>query len=140
MNCNQSPQPLRPTLVAGVKSYLVGAMDDDLLQQLVDCGVPTFAMHSGLSTEDLGWGSTAFHKMVSSASEAETGTSSMCITVVSQTICCPCHRQWDDEALPHRKSSGCLNVTFGVPMGNNGLASLESKIFLGGAVIHATGR
>ena len=55
---------LLPTLVAGVKSYLVGAMDDDLLQQLVERSVPTFAMHSGLTTEDLGWGSTAFHKMV----------------------------------------------------------------------------
>ena len=103
---HQSSQPLLPTLAAGVKSYLVGAMDDDLLQQLVERGVPTFAMRSGLSTEDLGWGSTAFHKMVRSVSEAGTGMSSVCSTAGSQTVCCPCLGQWGAEALPHCKPIG----------------------------------
>ncbi|GAB4813810.1 hypothetical protein N2152v2_000856 [Parachlorella kessleri] len=47
----------------GCKSFLVGAMDDDLLQALLDANVPAFAMSSGLTTKDFGWGSTSFHKM-----------------------------------------------------------------------------
>lgn len=33
-------------------------------QALVDRGVHTFAMRSGLSEDDFGWGSASFHKMV----------------------------------------------------------------------------
>ena len=33
-------------------------------QELVKRGIPTFAMHSGLSEDDFGWGSPTFHKMV----------------------------------------------------------------------------
>ena len=49
---------------ANISAYLVGAMDDELLQALVDRGVNCFGMQSGLSTEDFGWGSKQFHKMV----------------------------------------------------------------------------
>jgi hypothetical protein len=30
----------------------------------VEQGINTFAMHSGLSEDDFGWGSPTFHKMV----------------------------------------------------------------------------
>ena len=49
---------------AGISAYLVGAMDDDLLQELVARQVHCFGMQSGLSMEDFGWGSKQFHKMV----------------------------------------------------------------------------
>ena len=49
---------------ANISAYLVGAMDNDLLQALVQRGVNCFAMESGLSTGDFGWGSKQFHKMV----------------------------------------------------------------------------
>ncbi len=52
----------------GITSYLVGAMDDDILKALVTKGVNTFAMGSGLSLGDFGWGSATFHKMVRSLS------------------------------------------------------------------------
>ena len=42
----------------------VGAMDDKLLEKLALAGVNTFSMNSGLTTEDFGWGSKNFHKMV----------------------------------------------------------------------------
>lgn len=42
----------------------VGAMDDKLLEKLAMAGVNTFSMNSGLTTEDFGWGSKSFHKMV----------------------------------------------------------------------------
>lgn len=48
---------------SGCKSYLVGAMDDELLQAMLDAGVPTFAMSSGLTKGDFGWGSPTFNKM-----------------------------------------------------------------------------
>lgn len=44
-------------------NFVVGAMDDDLLHKLLEQGVPTFAMRSGLTTGDFGWGSKTFHKM-----------------------------------------------------------------------------
>mmetsp|Transcript_24594 Transcript_24594/g.84113 ORF Transcript_24594/g.84113 Transcript_24594/m.84113 type:complete len:693 (+) Transcript_24594:292-2370(+) len=47
----------------GVDNYLVGAMDDELLEKLVADGVPTFAMKSGLTTKDFGWGTANFHVM-----------------------------------------------------------------------------
>ena len=50
---------------ANISAYLVGAMDDELLQALLERGVNCFAMQSGLSTGDFGWGSQQFHKMVS---------------------------------------------------------------------------
>ena len=42
----------------------VGAMDDKLLKKLALAGINTFFMDSGLTTEDFGWGSKEFHKMV----------------------------------------------------------------------------
>lgn len=39
-------------------------MDDKLLEKLALAGVNTFSMNSGLTTEDFGWGSKNFHKMV----------------------------------------------------------------------------
>ena len=47
----------------GCESFLVGAMDDELLEVLLELGVPAFGMSSGLSLEDFGWGSSTFHKM-----------------------------------------------------------------------------
>lgn len=39
-------------------------MDDELLALLAGKGVPCFAMSSGLTTKDFGWGTPTFHKMV----------------------------------------------------------------------------
>lgn len=39
----------------GVGNFLVGAMDEQLLQRLASEGVPAFSMASGLTTEDFGW-------------------------------------------------------------------------------------
>eukprot|EP01065_Artemidia_motanka_P007583 TRINITY_DN13793_c0_g1_i1.p1 TRINITY_DN13793_c0_g1~~TRINITY_DN13793_c0_g1_i1.p1 ORF type:complete len:673 (+),score=122.97 TRINITY_DN13793_c0_g1_i1:96-2114(+) len=47
----------------GVRNFVVGSMDDDLANALREREVPTFAMRSGLSTKDFGWGSSQFHKM-----------------------------------------------------------------------------
>ena len=40
-------------------------MDDRLLEHLVEEGVPTFSMASGLTLDDFGWGTPTFHKMAS---------------------------------------------------------------------------
>ena len=40
----------------GMRNYMVGAMDNELLEKLIDDEVPTFAMQSGLTTKDFGWG------------------------------------------------------------------------------------
>ena len=56
---------VRHVQAVNISSYLVGAMDDELLEALVERGVNCFAMQSGLSTADFGWGSKQFHKMVS---------------------------------------------------------------------------
>lgn len=48
---------------ANISAYLVGAMDDELLQALLERGINCFGMQSGLSIEDFGWGSKQFHKM-----------------------------------------------------------------------------
>ena len=45
------------------EQFLVGAMDNELLVRLIDDKVPTFAMQSGLTTADFGWGSKNFHQM-----------------------------------------------------------------------------
>ena len=47
----------------GVSNFMVGAMDNELLAQLIDVEVPTFAMQSGMITTDFGWGTPNFHKM-----------------------------------------------------------------------------
>ena len=47
----------------GMNNFLVGAMDNELLVRLIDDRVPTFAMQSGLTTADFGWGSKNFHQM-----------------------------------------------------------------------------
>lgn len=49
---------------AGISAYLVGAMDNELLQALFQRNISCFAMESGLSIGDFGWGSKEFHKMV----------------------------------------------------------------------------
>ena len=46
-----------------VTNYMVGAMDDDLLHRLIAERVPTWAMQSGLTVNDFGWGTATFHKM-----------------------------------------------------------------------------
>jgi hypothetical protein len=46
-----------------VTNYMVGSMDDALLHRLVAEGVPTWAMQSGLTVNDFGWGTATFHKM-----------------------------------------------------------------------------
>lgn len=40
-----------------------GAMDEKLLNFLLDKGVPAFNMSSGLTLADFGWGTPTFHKM-----------------------------------------------------------------------------
>lgn len=45
-------------------TLLPGAMDDQLLEALLAAGVPAFAMSSGLTTKDFGWGTPTFFKMV----------------------------------------------------------------------------
>lgn len=47
----------------GCTTYLVGAMDDELLEVLLKRGVPAFGMSSGLSLDDFGWGTQTFFKM-----------------------------------------------------------------------------
>ncbi|KAL4515871.1 hypothetical protein Ndes2526B_g00587 [Nannochloris sp. 'desiccata'] len=47
----------------GCNTFLVGAMDDELLKHLQDAEVPTFSMSSGLTLGDFGWGSSTFNKM-----------------------------------------------------------------------------
>eukprot|EP00955_Chlamydomonas_euryale_P108672 365865-Chlamydomonas_euryale.AAC.15 len=49
---------------AGVTGYMVGAMDDEMLRKLYDADIQTWRMDTGISKEDLGWGSPNFHKMV----------------------------------------------------------------------------
>ena len=46
-----------------ITGYIVGAMDDHLLQVLIDKKINTFSMKSGLTTGDFGWGSKTFAKM-----------------------------------------------------------------------------
>lgn len=48
---------------AGVRNFLVGALDDDVLRTLLAAAVPAFAMHADLPASDLGWGSPSFHEM-----------------------------------------------------------------------------
>ena len=48
---------------ANVTNYMVGAMDDPLLHRLIAENVPTWAMQSGLTVNDFGWGTATFHKM-----------------------------------------------------------------------------
>lgn len=47
----------------GVKEYVVGAMDTDLLSELVARGINCFSMDTGLTKNDFGWGSASFHRM-----------------------------------------------------------------------------
>ncbi|KAL3140615.1 hypothetical protein ABBQ32_005185 [Trebouxia sp. C0010 RCD-2024] len=48
---------------ANISAYLVGAMDNELLQALLQRNISCFGMESGLSIGDFGWGSQEFHKM-----------------------------------------------------------------------------
>jgi hypothetical protein len=48
----------------GISAYVVGAMDNQILAKLIRAGMPCFAMQSGLTHKDFGWGSKNFHKMV----------------------------------------------------------------------------
>ena len=47
----------------GCNTFIVGAMDNRLLEVLVEKNIPCFAMSSGLTTNDFGWGSSTFFKM-----------------------------------------------------------------------------
>ncbi|KAL4439682.1 hypothetical protein ABPG75_002683 [Micractinium tetrahymenae] len=47
----------------GCHAFIVGAMDDKLLDFLVEREVPAFSMSSGLTLEDFGWGTPTFHRM-----------------------------------------------------------------------------
>ena len=44
-------------------NVLVGAMDDELYDELAARDIATFSMTSNLTTNDFGWGSPTFHKM-----------------------------------------------------------------------------
>lgn len=46
-----------------VTNFMVGSMDNELLEKLIEDEVPTFAMQSGMTTQDFGWGTANFHKM-----------------------------------------------------------------------------
>lgn len=48
----------------GISAYVVGAMDRELLVRLLHVGIHAFAMQSGMTTNDLGWGTENFHLMV----------------------------------------------------------------------------
>ena len=48
----------------GITSFVIGAMDNIILAQLLKDGIPCFSMQSGLTANDYGWGSPSFHKMV----------------------------------------------------------------------------
>ncbi|EFN51848.1 hypothetical protein CHLNCDRAFT_37217 [Chlorella variabilis] len=48
---------------AGCDAFIVGAMDDKLLEFLVSKNIPAFSMSSGLTLGDFGWGTPTFHKM-----------------------------------------------------------------------------
>ncbi|MEW5307750.1 MAG: hypothetical protein WDW36_010126 [Sanguina aurantia] len=48
---------------SGINGYLVGAMDDDMLRDLVTHNVHTWRMNTGMTKGDLGWGSKNFHEM-----------------------------------------------------------------------------
>ncbi len=61
------PRALHP-FQAGVTGYIVGAMDDDILQELAKLDINTWRMNSGIVKHDLGWGSDNFHKMGRSVS------------------------------------------------------------------------
>jgi arabinosyltransferase len=47
-----------------ISAFVVGAMDNQILGRLVREGLPCFAMQSGLTHKDFGWGSKSFHAMV----------------------------------------------------------------------------
>lgn len=59
-----SPEPGASTQNAPNYTLLPGAMDDQLLEALLAAGIPAFAMSSGLTTKDFGWGTPTFFKMV----------------------------------------------------------------------------
>lgn len=60
------------------------------MQELVDRGINTFAMHSGLSEEDFGWGSPTFHKMVISL----TSLSRVMFKLCDATLGLACQEIW----------------------------------------------
>ena len=47
----------------GITNYLVGAMDQEMLEALHARGIHTFSMSSGTPTSDFGWGTPTFFKM-----------------------------------------------------------------------------
>ncbi|GFR51919.1 hypothetical protein Agub_g14403 [Astrephomene gubernaculifera] len=48
---------------SGVTGYMVGAMDDDMLREMVALDFHTWRMNTGITKKDLGWGSQNFHLM-----------------------------------------------------------------------------
>ncbi len=48
-----------------VTSFLIGALDEDMLWELVDREIPAFSLSAGLDKGDWGWGGTAFIAAVS---------------------------------------------------------------------------
>lgn len=48
---------------AGVNAYMVGAMDDEMLRDLVEHDFHCWRMNTGITKHDLGWGSQNFHLM-----------------------------------------------------------------------------
>lgn len=48
---------------AGINAYIVGAMDDEMLKSLWELDCHTWRMNTGITKDDLGWGSSNFHKM-----------------------------------------------------------------------------
>lgn len=60
----QQPVPRLTAYTPYLMPLCTGAMDDKLLELLVEKKVPTFSMSSGLTLDDFGWGTPTFHKMV----------------------------------------------------------------------------
>ena len=52
-------------LALNVTSFVVGALDGDMLWEMVDRGIPTFSLEAGLDKGDWGWGGQAFIAAVS---------------------------------------------------------------------------
>ncbi|KAK9856777.1 hypothetical protein WJX84_001335 [Apatococcus fuscideae] len=47
-------------MALNVTSFVVGALDSDMLWEMVDRGIPTFSLEAGLDKGDWGWGGQAF--------------------------------------------------------------------------------
>lgn len=78
-------------------------MDDQLLAELVALGVPTFAMSSGLTTGDFGWGSPTFHKMGREKINLIATFTQMGFTILVSDV----DTVWLRDPIPYVQKVGC---------------------------------